>query len=402
MNILFLTAYRFISIDDRSIYSDLLRTFRNNGSTVFIVSPSERRYRNESTLTQESGIVSVRVKTPNIQKTNNFEKTLGTLLLPYLFRRAVKVHLKNVHFDLILYSTPPITLSPLIFWLKRRHQAFSYLLLKDIFPQNAVDLGLLSKRNPIYWYFRFVEKKLYVLSDRIGCMSPANVDYILRNNIYLEGSKIEVCPNCIEPITTAITEKQKQDIRLSFNMPLGRTIFLFGGNLAMPQGIGFLLDMIELCQNSSNAFFVIVGSGTELKRIKKWVEHKKPDNMILVPGLPREEFDLLLQASDVGVILLDRRFTIPNFPSRLLSYLEHSKPVLAATDRSTDMGSIICENGFGLWCEHGDSVSFVDIVNSMAGNKTLCSEMGKRGRSYLEQNYHVSQAYSIIMNSIQK
>ena len=73
-----------------------------------------------------------------------------------------------------------------------------YLLLKDIFPQNAVDLGMFSKGGLLYRMFRKKEERLYQLSDYIGCMSPANVDYILRHNREVDIHRVEVCPNSIE------------------------------------------------------------------------------------------------------------------------------------------------------------------------------------------------------------
>ena len=98
----------------------------------------------------------------------------------------------------MLYSTPPITFERVVQFIKRRDGAKTYLLLKDIFPQNAVDLKVFGKRSPLYRHFRNKEKKLYKNADYIGCMSPANVEYILRNNPELSKEVVEVCPNSID------------------------------------------------------------------------------------------------------------------------------------------------------------------------------------------------------------
>ena len=99
------------------------------------------------------------------------------------------------------------------------------------------------------------------------------------------------------------------------------------------QGLIFLLDVIAANEERNESYFIIVGSGTEYGKIKSWFEANHPDNSMLLSSLPKKEFDDLVKACDVGLIFLDKRFTIPNYPSRLLSYLENRMPVLLATDQ---------------------------------------------------------------------
>ena len=49
----------------------------------------------------------------------------------------------------------------------------------------------------LYMFFRAKEKKLYALSDYIGCMSPANVEYVLRQNPEISADRVEVAPNSL-------------------------------------------------------------------------------------------------------------------------------------------------------------------------------------------------------------
>src|SRR5699024_3580804 len=133
-------------------------------------------------------------------KNNKIEKGINTLLIEKLFKNAIKKFYNDVKFDLIIYSTPPITFARVIDCVKKRDQAQTYLLLKDIFPQNAIDLKLFKKNGLIHNFFKRKEKMLYQISDHIGCMSEANVQYILKNNKYLSVGKVEVNPNSIEPI----------------------------------------------------------------------------------------------------------------------------------------------------------------------------------------------------------
>ena len=89
-----------------------------------------------------------------------------------------------------------------------------------------------------------------------------------------------------------------------------------------------------------DVFFLIVGDGTEFAKIEAYVNEDKPSNVKLMKRLPKEDYDKMVGACDVGMIFLDHRFTIPNFPSRLLSYMQAKIPVLACTDVNTDIGKI--------------------------------------------------------------
>ncbi len=141
-------------------------------------------------------------------------------------------------------------------------------------------------------------------------------------------------------------------------------------------------------------FFLIVGSGTEYGRIQYYIEKYKPTNIALHDSLPKDDYDRLLAACDVGMIFLDHRFTIPNFPSRLLSYMQAKLPVLAVTDTSTDIGEIIMENRFGWWCKSDNVNNFINIIREIAIEKNSgWNKYGERAFEYLVKEYNVKNAF---------
>jgi len=399
MNIIFLTMSRIYDISRRGIYTDLLRKFRDEGHHVFVVSPRDR------SLNQPTGLIStdggfttiLGVKTLKLQKASVLEKGVGQLLVESQFKNAIKKHFKGLHFDLILYSTPPITFPNVIVYLRKKNpNAVTYLLLKDIFPQNAVDLGIMSKngaRGLIYNLFRKKEKQLYSLSDHIGCMSPANVEYVLQHNSDISPGRVEVAPNSTEIIDSEPIDRSA--IRKKYGLPLNKPLFLYGGNLGKPQGIPFLISCLEANSNRTDCHFLVIGSGTELPQLKSWYEVKKPRAVTVMDGLPKDEYEELARSCDVGMIFLDHRFTIPNFPSRILSYLENKMPVLVSTDPCSDMGRIAESNGFGFWCESNSVKAFTSIVNKLLN--TDFRKMGERGFDYMRANYQVDNTFQAIM-----
>lgn len=404
MNIIFLTLARVADIEERGIYQDLMRKFRDEGHQVFIVTAVERRLGQETSLVDRHGVKILNVKTLNIQKTNILEKGIGTLMIELQFQKAIKKYLGNVKFDLITYSTPPITFTNVVKYLKKSNpQAISYLQLKDIFPQNAVDLGMFGDKSLFNWYFRCKEKALYKVSDYIGCMSPANVKFVLDHNPEVEASRAEVAPNSIELKNNIVEPEQERServyIRKKYNLPINRPIFIYGGNLGKPQGIYYLIMCLEAVKNRLDCYFVVVGSGTEKYKLDDWYERQvHGDNLAVkvMSFLPKEDYDMLVKYCDVGLIFLDHRFTIPNYPSRLLSYLEYKMPVLCATDVNTDIGKIAEENGYGYWCESVKPDDFTALVDKIL--KSDRKAMGERGYEFLKKNYLVENTYKTIMN----
>ena len=397
MNVLFMTIGKMDNVEEHTIYCDLLRYFRDAGHSVYTISPYEKRTGLQTAYEEKNGIHMLHVRTGNVTgMVSLIEKGLAQLSIEPVFIKAIKKYYSNVKFDLVMYSTPPITFCNAIEYVRRRDNAKTYLLLKDIFPQNAVDIGMMSKsgiKGILYKFFRNKEKKLYGLSDYIGCMSPANVEYVKQNNPEIDEYKVEVCPNCIEVVDKSINEEERRYIRKKYDIPLEKKVFVYGGNLGKPQGIDFLIECLHSQENSKDNYFLIVGDGTEYGKIEEFVKSSNQNNIRLMKRLPQEDYDTMVGACDVGMIFLDHRFTIPNFPSRVLSYMQAKIPVLACTDSNTDIGKIIEEAGFGSWCESNDVNGFVECVNKIMQIQSVA----EKEWNYLNKYYSTRNGYDIIM-----
>lgn len=405
MQILFLTLMKIYSPSDEGIYMDLMKCFAEKGHKVSIISPLEKREAGEEEVISAPNISLVRCRTGNLFGVGMLEKGISQMRLASQYLRAIDKYFSGTKFDLILYSTPPISLATVVEKIKRRTGAATYLLLKDIFPQNAVDIGIL-KPFMAKALFRSKEKRLYEISDYIGCMSPANVDYLLKHN-EIDSNKVEVCPNSIKveaDISGALSaesidksrENDKEKLFAKYGIPADKTIFLYGGNLGKPQDIPFIIECIKKASKVEEAYFVVCGDGTEYRKLLAFVQEYGPKNLSLIKSLPKADYDRLARVSDVGMIFLDHRFSIPNFPSRLLSYLKEKIPVLVCTDKHTDIGRIAVDNDFGLSSVSDNVEDFVLNVSKLT-DKALRLRLGKNGYRYLLENYTVERSYEIIM-----
>ncbi|MFT5738252.1 MAG: glycosyltransferase involved in cell wall biosynthesis, partial [Maribacter sp.] len=241
------------------LYTDLINEFHNQGHDVLVIAPDEEN-RKSSELVLQSGIKILRVPTLGLFSGNKIVKGLSNILLSHQYKRAFKKHKIPVDFDLVLIPTPPITLIDFAVWIKKKSRAKLYLILRDIFPQNAVDLKMMSKGGFIYNYFRKKEIKLYQESDRIGCMSPANIDFVMKHNPEVDTSKLHLLPNW-EKIYELPKDLNETAMREKYGLT-DKMIAIFGGNIGLPQRVENIIHLAQASQELEDLVFFIVGRGT--------------------------------------------------------------------------------------------------------------------------------------------
>ncbi|MCB7070225.1 glycosyltransferase family 4 protein [Caldibacillus sp. 210928-DFI.2.22] len=382
-----------------TIYTDLAEALHEAGHEITVAVSEQARNKKNTEMKKERGFDVLRIVTGNYYDVGFIEKGITTLKIPILMKKGIKEYLGERKFDFILFESPPVTNAGLVAWAKKLFNCPSYLMLKDIFPQNAVDLGIIKEKGLIHRYFKSKEKKLLQTADYIGCMSNANKEYVLDHNSWIDTSKVEIFPN-----TKKLTNNIKVDkfhIRERFGVPKESCVFLFGGNMGRPQYIDLLCEVIKGCKNENEMYFLFVGRGTDRYKLEQTIKENQINNALVIENLPRTEYEQITKESDVGLIVLDPRFSIPNYPSRILSYMEYAKPVLAATDKVTDLKELIEEAECGEWVWSGDAQSFISKAKNMAKSKRL-EMMGANGRRYLEEKFNISRSVEILESHFKK
>lgn len=376
-----------------TIYTDLAEALKVAGHHVTVTVTEQKRNQRHTTVTRERGLDVVRIMTGNYYDVGLIRKGITSLCIPFRMRRGIRKYVPSDKYDLVLYEAPPVTNARLVKWAKRRFRCPSYLMLKDIFPQNAVDIGIMKKGSLLHRYFRMKEKQLYESASIIGCMSEANRKYILESEPGLNADKVELFPN-----TICLRDSAKSDvlsIRKKYSIPEDACVFLFGGNMGRPQCVDLLCKSVVALKEDKNLFFLFVGRGTDRCKLEKTIRENGVENAISLCNMHREEFESIACAADVGLVVLDPRFTIPNYPSRILTYMKYGKPVLAATDRVTDLRELISGADCGQWVWSGDPEAFIAAVREIADSSRL-ADMGNNGRIYAERNFPVQKSVEIL------
>jgi glycosyltransferase involved in cell wall biosynthesis len=393
--------YAAISYPDVAVntnmYTALVQELTTLGHEVRVIAPTVDT---SSHVAIEGGVPVLRVRSGSLFKTNLFVKGVNNLLLNSRYKKAVQKFWPDWVVDWIITSTPPITLAGLINGLKIRHRARLYLILRDIFPQNARDLGMI--RNPfVFSYFRRRERELYGISDIIGCMSPGNIEFLRRQDPQVASAgKLTYFPNWIRPRSGELEGKATDGFRKKFQME-GKFIALFGGNFGKPQKMEFLLDLARRAQHLPDVVFCLIGDGTEREKIRNLVKRENLSNIVMLKRMPQSEYQALISEADIGLVNLSDKFTIPNIPSRTLGYWDASLPVLAATDLHTDLDeSMLKKYNAGLWAQTGKIDDYFAQFMRLYQNPELRKALGQNGRKAVETDFSVRTAAGRLLEQI--
>lgn len=398
MKILYLTTSFPEEDKGATIYTDLAEALYEAGHEVTVAVSEQPKNRKKSQINKERGLDVLRIVTGNYYDIGFIEKGFTTLKIPILMKRNIKKYFKDRNFDLILYESPPTSICRVVSWAKKYFQCTTYLMLKDIFPQNAVDLNIIKKNGFIHHFFKTEERKLYQISDHIGCMSKANEEYIISHNSWINATKVELFPNT-KKLSSDINKDGCCKIRMQYGIPKESCLFLLGGNMGKPQYVDLICNAIKECKEEIGIFFLFIGRGTDRHIIEQTILDNKISNALVIENLPRDKYEQFIKECDVGLIVLSPKFTIPNYPSRILSYMEYAKPVLAATDKVSDIRNLIEDAQCGEWVWSGDSELFIKKAKGFA-NKSINKDKGINGRIYIEEKLAVQSSVEIINNII--
>ena len=214
-------------------------------------------------------------------------------------------------------------------------------------------------------------------------MSNGNIDYVLKNNPEFSKEKVCYFPNTKKDTGNGNIDFEKKNLQ-----------FVYGGNMGLPQGVLNISTAISYFKDDKEIEFIFVGKGTEWNKIDEYFREQK--NVKVLESLPREEYEKLLSSCDAGFILLDSRFTIPNYPSRTLAYLEKGIPIIAATDKNTDIKDLIQDNNIGLWSCSDDINSLIENIKIMKKDKEKRKRFSKNARELFLREFQVEKSVDLL------
>jgi glycosyltransferase involved in cell wall biosynthesis len=362
--------------------ADLANHLARDGHDVTVFTTSseiERLYSREAS----GGVTVIRVRTRKTKGSNLVSRAVSEIVMPYqLWRGARHAAFDASALDGIIWYSPTIFLAPFIAWLKHRSGAPAYLILRDIFPQWAVDAGVM-RRGPAYFFFKAFEHLQYRVADVVGVQSPANLDYFRSNKRGVR--RFEVLYNWIElgrPTSSRSDLVDRSGIA-------DKRLVVYGGNMGIAQDVENLLRLAQRLSATDEIRLLLIGAGTEVPRLRREIAERKLDNVKLVDEVDPEEFRAILRRCHVGLITLDRRLTTHNIPGKLLAYLEAALPVVASSNPGNDLLSILQESGAGLGFVNGEDEQFADGVRALVLDAARCASMSENARALAVSRFSI-------------
>ncbi len=294
---------------------------------------------------------------------------------------------------MIIYYSPTIFFGPLVKKLKKLWDVPSYLILRDLFPQWAIDQKLIKEGSLIEKYFRYFEKKNYKSADRIGLMSEENLEWFSKT--VSSNNTLEVLYNWAanEPVENTYYYKKALGIE-------DKVVYFYGGNIGHAQDMMNIIRLAKNMQNEKEAHFVLVGAGDEYELVEKSIKNESMSNITLLPSVSQNEFKKMLAEFDIGLFTLHSDHSTHNFPGKLLGYMVQKLPILGSINKGNDLKKIVEDENAGLITVNGEDKLFLKNAKELLDSGKR-REIGENGQKLLESKFSVKSAAEQILSSLE-
>lgn len=393
MKILLLAVYYLPEPKSVSqLIHDLGVKFQQYGHDVFIVA-TDNSLAKRIEISNEDNLTVVRIKVGNLKSKSRIIRLINEWLLSYRLWKYGKNFFAEHPCDLIVLYAPSIFFGGLVKKLKKLWGAKCYLIMRDLFPQWAVDIGLLHKEGLLYRFFHYYEKKQYFVADRIGVESDSNMTYFQNQN-WSKSLNLEVLYNWkdIEQLPQKNTN-YRQQLGLE-----NKIVFVYGGNIGITQDVGNIVRLAKNLQKFPQVYFLLFGDGEEVNKLKKIINNYHLQNIAIYPAIHQNEYLSMLSEFDVGLVSLNKKLKSHNFPSKILDYLLLGMPVLASINAANDSQEILCKSRAGLVSINGEDELFCEHVKMLAFNAKLRQELGENAHKLLVSKFSSQRAAEQILN----
>ncbi|MFA0254810.1 glycosyltransferase family 4 protein [Vibrio breoganii] len=331
-----------------------------------------------------------------IKDVGKVKRAINETLLSHRAWRAIKGHVGKDSFDGVVYYSPSIFFGSLVAKLKKRCQCQSFLVLRDFFPQWAVDSGLMREGSAIERYFRFFETLSYRQADMIGVMSEKNLEIFNHNTQGLyPASILRNWANLSPHTVTADVSSLRQRLGLS-----DEVIYFYGGNIGHAQDMANLMRLTKSMQSCDNAHFLFVGQGDEVELVKQLMLDWGLSNCTYLPSVTQNEFKDILAQVDVGLFSLSAQHSAHNFPGKLLGYMVQSLPILGSVNKGNDLMGLVNTSGAGFISVNGDDDLLFENAIKLQSDFELRKQTGAAGYKLLEKEFSVENIASSITQSL--
>lgn len=364
---------------------DLALELRKQGHAPAVVTPCADLGRVWG-LEDDDGVRVLRVKAMRTKNVRYARRALAELLLPVALYWGFRISpLYRESWDGVVWYSPTIFLGPFVRQLKRHFRAKGYLILRDLFPDWAVDAGVM-RRGVAYALLKRIERYQYGVADTIGVQSQGNIRAVART-VRRGAPTIEVLENWKNPQVC-----EENDKRLSTTTLAGKAVFVYAGNMGVAHAVGQAMDLAAGLRDRGDVGFLFVGRGSDVDRLRRRALRENLTHVLFMDEIASEEIPGLLGQCHVGILTLHPGHKTHNIPGKFLTYLWAGLPVLAFVNAGNDLENLIREEGVGYASTDGAVGELCRAANELLDNPALHSAMARRCRDLARRNYAPASA----------
>ena len=372
---------------------DLSREFVRQGHALTVILPGQGQ-QEPWVLEEFNGVQLLRLKAPRTKDISYLRRTLAECMMPLsMLLHYRKSPLSKQRWDGVIWYAPSIFHGPLASALKKSSGCKGYLIIRDIFPEWAVDMGLMGRGLP-YRFFDAVARYQYSVADVIGVQTPGNSEYFHRWR-QQPGRKLEVLQNWLCKPAQA-----RCPIRVSETPLAGRKIFVYAGNMGVAQGMDILIDLAQRLHTQTDVGFLFVGRGSDAARLRTSAQMRKLDNVLFYDEIYPDEIPDLYAQCSAGIVALDPRHKSHNIPGKFLTYMQSGLPVLANVNAGNDLAQLIRDEQVGQVCESNQVDDLLKLVQELLGQIKVDAQLPVRCRTLFEREFAVEKTVRQIVAAL--
>ncbi|WP_154180614.1 glycosyltransferase family 4 protein [Vibrio furnissii] len=377
------------------MFHDLAKQLVESGHYVTVITPDDR-IEKILEITDFDGVEVWRFRAGKIKDVGKVKRAINETLLSFLAWKAIRGQISKNTFDGVVYYSPSIFFGDLVRKIKKRCKCPSYLVLRDFFPQWAIDAGMIKQGSLIEKYFRYFERRSYDSADMIGVMSEKNKELFER--YHGKDFPVEILRNwaCLSPYNSL----RKNEIRENLNIK-NKIVYFYGGNIGHAQDMANLMRLAKNMHQYKDAHFLFVGQGDEVDLILNMAKEWKLDNFSYLPSVNQSEFKDILSSIDIGLFSLSSKHTSHNFPGKLLGYMVQAIPILGSVNYGNDLLDLVNDNSAGYITINGEDEALLANAVSLYYNADLRRNIGSCGYKLLCAEFSVESAEKSIVSTLE-
>ncbi len=302
--------------------------------------------------------------------------------LSFTFSSTLVALLRAPKADVIVAISPPLTVGLTMAVLSAITGTRCVFEVRDLWPESAIDTGVLASR-PLIWLSYRLEELSYRRASLINVLTPA-FEKVLIQNKGVSAKRIRMIPNGAD-LDILHPDTKENRVRRLLSLE-GKFVVAYFGAHGRANRVGQLLDAAEMLKDRDDIRFMLVGDGMEKPQLLADAKSRKLNNVVFVDAVSKDQIGKYINAADVCTAVLMKNDTFKTvYPNKVFDYMSCSRPVIIAIDGVAR--ELIETAEAGLYVEPENPHDMVDAILRIKNNPRLADTMAENGFAYVSEHF---------------